>query len=83
MGWVLLIMFALESGQLPFTEQHRTWPDCEDAAMRWRMEWPNTPVVCLPASVLGEEEDADGVTGKAKARVKTKTKAKAKVKQRP
>ena len=59
-------MFALESGQVPFAEQHRTWPDCEDAAMRWRMEWPNTPVVCLPASVL--DEDADGVTGKARKR---------------
>jgi hypothetical protein len=67
-------LFAFESGPLPLIEQHRTWPDCEDAAMRWRMERPNTLVVCLPASVLADE-GADGVTGKAKV--------KAKVKQRP
>jgi hypothetical protein len=47
MSLVLIVLFSLESGQLPLTYHYPDRPQCDDAATRWQDR--NIQVVCVPA----------------------------------
>ena len=69
MSWVLIVLFSLESGQLPLTYHYHDRPQCDDAAMRWQEQ--NIQVVCVPALLLEDQDDnivGNRNGGKAKKR---------------
>jgi len=68
MSWVLIVLFSLESGQLPLTYRYHDRPQCDDAAMRWQER--NIQVVCIPGLLLEDQDDSvvNHSDGKAKRR---------------
>ena len=69
MSWVLIVLFSLESGQLPLTYHYHDRPQCDDAAMRWQER--NIQVVCVPGLLLEDQDDSvvgNRNGGKAKRR---------------